>query len=322
MDADAPLGDRRLLVTRAGTGSVDRACLAAAIGGQPRERDLLVVTTRRPAEAVVEDLRDDLDGPPRNLGVVDLEDSMRSVSPAGGGDESAGFATVAVSMADPRDVPGLLDAVEQFLGDWAPGTGMSVVYLDSVTAMTHRAGVAATVEFLCALAPVLSPDRRVGYFRLDSTAHDLRTLTMLSPLFDSVLARTQPAGGPWRELPSLFDAIDVAEATEATLPATESFRLLADPRRRLLLHRLRRSDCPVTLSELATSVARLEADSAAEVSEEVRSRVYTGLREEHLPALAALDVVTLDEARNTVELVDQRRVEPYLSLAAGEDLDG
>lgn len=317
MDGGGTIGDRTALVTPPRTEPVDSACLIEITDGRPGEHAVLVVSYARPAEAVVRHARKHLGARPRNLAVVGIDDATRSVTGSASAPAAPGRPVAVVSTADPTDVAALSDQVERFLADWEREPGSAVVYVDSLTAMLHRVGIAGATWFVDSLGGVLEPDGRAGYIRLDDGAHDRCTLGVLDPLFDGVLGLDGGDDPSWQEHPSLHEAVD---ADGPTLPAEQAFRLLAPPRRRLLLHHLRRSSVPVQLAELAATIARVEADAPNDVADEHCSRVYTDCYHVHLPTLAHHGVVTFDESTGAVALADQRRVEPYLTLTAPGDL--
>lgn len=246
---------------------------------------------------------------------------MRSAVSIGEPPRGPDPANVAVSLPDHGDVSSLLDVVERFLSDWDANDGPSVAYVDSVTGMIHRIGLAATIGFVDALGTLLSSGERIGFFRLDDGAHDDRTLNMLDPLFDHVLGLTREDGWSWSELPSATVGVEAGQTVASSRPANAVFDLLANRRRRLLLHGLRLVEAPASLQDLAAFVARREAGIDGEPTDDARSRTYTALWHVHLPALQDAGVVALDETDDTVELVDPRPVEPYLSMTAMEDLN-
>lgn len=318
-DALAPENGCTLLLSPPWNEDVDRVCLERVTNSVPRERDVVVVSYARPSEVVVRDWRTHLGEQPRNLGVVDLGSSMRSIASPGYDSTTFEIANVAVSLPDPSDTSALLEVVEGFLDDWVGNDGSQVAYVDSVTAMVHRIGLPATVEFIDSLRTTLAANGGTGFVRLEKAAHDQRTLVMLDPLFDSVLELVSDGGWSWSERPR---AAGSTRRTQAVMPAgtvDRAFDLLSDRRRRLLLHALRLADRPLPLPELARFVADHETAPDDEPSEDTCSRVYTSLWHVHVPMLADANVVSLDEAANTVELADSGPVEPFLSMTAMED---
>lgn len=76
------------------------------------------------------------------------------------------------------------------------------------------------------------------------------------------------------------------------------FEVLANRRRRYVLHYLRQQQRPVDLRELSTQVAAWENGvPVADVSRQQRKRVYTALRQTHLPTMDAAGVLVYDHGR-------------------------
>jgi hypothetical protein len=108
----------------------------------------------------------------------------------------------------------------------------------------------------------------------------------------------------------------ISEPESLTTPATDArdetssaFDLLADRRRRLVLHCLEDADSPVSFDDLTDHVV-LEADdpengSIASVGDALvgtRRRINVSLRHVHVPKLAEADAVTVDRDSDTVSL--------------------
>ena len=124
-------------------------------------------------------------------------------------------------------------------------------------------------------------------------------------------------GKPWspEALPSFGE--------EPSLPETDVFEVLSNERRQCILHYLKRQDDRrVSLRELVDHVAAWENDTTVEALEsDERKRVYTALRQNHLPKLEETDIVEYDHMRGEVELTeDAREVELYLEYVPGHDI--
>lgn len=306
-----------LIVSPPWSEAVDRACLERVIDGDPRDRNVLVLSFHRPADVVVDDLRRCIGERPRNLAVIDVRNAMRSATAASQGPERPGIPNVVASLADPRDVEAMLSTATRYLDDWEADGGRTVVYVDSVTDVIYRVGPVTAVSYIESLRGVLSASSRGGFFRLDGDVHDTSTLALLDPRFDRV---ERMEGDRWTELDSAAAALSPTTPPRAPLSADALFGALEDPRRRLLLHGLRLAGGTASISELAGFVESREDGVDAPSAEEARRRIYTGLRHVHLPALDELGIITVHEDAATVELGPQRRLEPYLSLTVTGDL--
>lgn len=138
----------------------------------------------------------------------------------------------------------------------------------------------------------------------------------------------QPTGG---ECMSVIDSIDVRDNTGALAEydgdreprREEIFELLSNARRRQIVHALlQRDQDEVTLRELSRLIAGWENGVDPEaVTTTQRKRVYTALRQSHLPRLADTGFVRYDDDRSIVrptEKVSDLRV--YLEIVPGEEI--
>ncbi len=98
------------------------------------------------------------------------------------------------------------------------------------------------------------------------------------------------------------------------------FRLLSNRRRRAVLVRLQvTTDGITTLGALATHIAACETEIAPQaVSSGQRKCVYVSLHQNHLPTLAAHDVIAYDRARGTVRRKNLDVLQPCLDLATAD----
>lgn len=100
------------------------------------------------------------------------------------------------------------------------------------------------------------------------------------------------------------------------LSATDIFPLLADDRRRNVLHCLTRQAGSISLGELSEQLAAWEADPTYDRYE----RILTSLHHSHLPRLVDGGVVRYDSDQETVTGLDAiESVRPYLDLATADD---
>lgn len=86
------------------------------------------------------------------------------------------------------------------------------------------------------------------------------------------------------------------------------FDILSSERRRRVLQYLLDVTDRTTLRDLSRALAAWENDvSAQEVTSQQRKRVYTALKQFHLPKMDRADVIDYDDDRGTVELTDTAR---------------
>lgn len=103
--------------------------------------------------------------------------------------------------------------------------------------------------------------------------------------------------------PRIQDATDKEMPPESSSPPKRSdiFEILANQRRRFVLHYLKQNDSPVDLDKLAEQVAAWETDNNGSVKYHERKRVYTALQQEHLPRMDNAGVISFDKNRGTIE---------------------
>ncbi|MFA9427748.1 hypothetical protein [Natronorubrum sp. A-ect3] len=101
-----------------------------------------------------------------------------------------------------------------------------------------------------------------------------------------------------------------------------AFEMLSCRRRRYVLHYLKQADGVADLRELVVQIAAWENDvSTTEVTYEQRTRVYTALRQSHLPKLDDSGIITFDADRGTVVLTDAAsELEVYLDVVPHNDI--
>lgn len=93
-------------------------------------------------------------------------------------------------------------------------------------------------------------------------------------------------------------------STDGTLTRDEVFDVLSSRRRRNVIHALRDAGGETTVGDLSRQLAAWENDheDVSSVSAKERKRVYTALRQTHLPKLDEVGVVEYDPDRGTVTL--------------------
>ena len=111
-----------------------------------------------------------------------------------------------------------------------------------------------------------------------------------------------------------------SDTDSAKLTKKELLRLLANPRRRFLLHCLNQTTHPFELQILARKTAAWEADMSPEtVSADHIERVRTSLYHKHIPKLVAAGLLSFDEQS---EMVTFDRTTAQLEVVTGAVADG
>lgn len=106
-------------------------------------------------------------------------------------------------------------------------------------------------------------------------------------------------------------------------PYADVFEVLSNPRRRQIVHYLlQRPEETVTLRELSRQIAAWENDvDPAAVNTDQRKRVYTALRQSHLPVLAERDFIRYDDDRSIVRATDRvSELRVYLEIVPGNEI--
>lgn len=100
------------------------------------------------------------------------------------------------------------------------------------------------------------------------------------------------------------------------------FDILSNQRRRHTLHYLLREDRPVELRELSTQISAWENGvTPEEISHQERKRVYTALRQTHLPKMADEGVLEYHKSRGVIEPNgDVDRLEFYLDVVPEKEI--
>lgn len=112
------------------------------------------------------------------------------------------------------------------------------------------------------------------------------------------------------------DTVETETRTSDDLPTDTIFEVLANPRRRYLLHYLSQRVGAVGVDDAAEQIALWEGDATRDRYE----RVLTGLFHVHLPMLADAGLVSYDSILETVTREKSVRcLAPYLELAASDD---
>lgn len=115
---------------------------------------------------------------------------------------------------------------------------------------------------------------------------------------------------------------NASTAVEDALTEEELFTILSNRRRRYILHELMREGERLDIGALSQEIAAFEDDvELHEVSSSDRKRVYTALRQSHLPKMDEAGVVDFDRDRGTVEPTPALEdVEIYMDIVRGREI--
>lgn len=261
-------GDDHTLVLRRSPDETSRfdAMFDLLPGGEPA--DVLAVTYQR-SDQFLQEWRERLDRRPRNVGVVSAGEQMRSAAETPTPVER----TPLYGVADPTDTEEIRRVAARYLDAW-PADGRTVVYFDSVTALSNSLDAEDAIDFLDRFRETLDDHGAVGYFGVTPAAHDRTVVRRVASGFDTVVecVETDVETGPE---PSVDDCLDA----------------MADTRRRHLLAAVAQGE-PVTVEDLA--------DYVAERSSADREAVRVSLVSVHLPKLADRGILAYDRAEGVV----------------------
>lgn len=120
------------------------------------------------------------------------------------------------------------------------------------------------------------------------------------------------------------DTLSVGQpSSESPIPREEIFDVLSNDRRQCVLHYLKQHEGRrVELRELVDHVAAWENDTTLDgLNSTERKRVYTALRQSHLPKLEDAGIIEYEHLRGEVELTDEAsRVQMYLEYVPENDI--
>jgi len=123
--------------------------------------------------------------------------------------------------------------------------------------------------------------------------------------------------------PSITEPLNDHSADDQ-LDRDDIFEILSNRRRRYILHYLKQHDdgTEANLREVVDQVAAWENSTSIEnLNSTSRKRVYTAIKQSHLPKLKDKGVIEFDRQRGTMSLTDAaREVELYLEYVPEEDL--
>ncbi|MFB6172069.1 MAG: hypothetical protein ABEJ23_06010 [Haloarculaceae archaeon] len=184
-DKDAH-GANTLLLAPAFDDGEDAVCADMLGVAEPGETDALFVTLTASPDARIDHWRTRVSpSPPANLGVVSVDESTRS---AAARSASATTANGHVrSVSSPGDLTGLGIAISEYLSEWHGDGNRTVVCFHSLTPLLQYADARRVFQFLHVLTRRVESADAVAHYHLDPSAHDERTVRMLSSLFDEVV---------------------------------------------------------------------------------------------------------------------------------------
>lgn len=114
----------------------------------------------------------------------------------------------------------------------------------------------------------------------------------------------------------------IAETTHTEFTRDDIYEVLANKRRRFVIHYLQHCKSNAPLGEIAEHVAAWENEiTVSEVGSDERKNVYTSLQQFHLPKMEDIGIVTLDERQGAVELSEPAaEIDVYTEVVGENEL--
>ena len=133
-----------------------------------------------------------VDDPPANMLVVRVGGRSRSTGRHGGSGPSydhdeAGAVPVVETVSDPADLTGMGIALNRALETWSPTANQTVLCFHTLTMLLQYVDTERVYRFLHVITSQLAEADALAHVHLDPHAHDPRTLSTLSTLFDAVI---------------------------------------------------------------------------------------------------------------------------------------
>lgn len=114
----------------------------------------------------------------------------------------------------------------------------------------------------------------------------------------------------------------IAETTHTEFTRDDIYEVLANKRRRFVIHYLQHCKANAPLGEIAEHVAAWENEiTISEVGSDERKNVYTSLQQFHLPKMEDLGIVTINERQGAVELSEPAaEIDVYTEVVGENEL--
>ena len=109
---------------------------------------------------------------------------------------------------------------------------------------------------------------------------------------------------------------------EGYVPRDELYGILANRRRRYVIHALKRGEGPLEIGPLARRMAAWERDKSIEaVTSDERKSAYTALQQRHLPRMAEAGLVEFDRRAGVVRRAHRlSSLDVYAEVVPGTDV--
>lgn len=159
---------------------------------EPLEREdvLLVTLEGSPDDRLLEWRSNVSHQAPARMGMVSVNDSVRSATEATGATSGIRHPIDTLSLAtvpSATDLAGIGLTVSDYLSDWHGDGNRIVVCFDSLTPIVDQVPPELAFRFIHTLTAQFRRVDALAHFHLDPDAHDEATVKTLLPLFDAVI---------------------------------------------------------------------------------------------------------------------------------------
>ena len=122
--------------------------------------------------------------------------------------------------------------------------------------------------------------------------------------------------------PQLQQKRETSRTAECDISGDDLFDILANQRRRFVVHMLKRRGEPIELGPMAEQIAAWENDiELAEVKSRERKRVYTSLQQTHLPQMDDANVIEFNKQRGVIKPTETLTdADVYMDIVQGKDI--
>ena len=185
-DVTGQLGDAATVLVLAPSFSEheDDVCVDLLLPEEAHQQNALWVSYTKSPDAQVRRFRSRSTNPPRNVGVISVDDAARSAVASAG---TGGANSFAETVTSPNDLTGLGIRITEYLRRWGDSGARTVVCFDSLTALLQYVELETAYEFLHVLTGRFAAVDAFAHFHMDPTAHDEQTVQTVLSLFDAVV---------------------------------------------------------------------------------------------------------------------------------------
>ncbi|WP_049970190.1 DUF7504 family protein [Haladaptatus cibarius] len=289
--ADSTPSPGNVLVFSPAIGNqADEECVSRLSTANPSATNALFVSYRQSPETLLEGWREQFGDDPASFGII-------AVGTQGSASQTENDQNV-VSLARPDCLGRLQTAMYIYLEQWSAADGQSVLCFDSITSMLRHVNRMTAFRFVHSLTESLHRIDVTAHFHMHPEAHDVETVAMFRPLFDTVIDGPPDTG---------------SEISPEALSV-----LLDSPRRRSVCRYLAEIADTADVSAIADQIAKRESETMP--SEDTQERIHITLRHVHLPKLVETGVVELD-GETVVSKIGTEELERYCRIAGQGESD-